>query len=462
MYAAMVMRLVSVVALVACSGSAKTVEQVKPAGDTDPDGPHRAQIAAHAKPLIDAELVSGLVIGIVDGGKREIYGFGTGPGGKSPTGATLFEIGSVTKVFTGLLLADSVQRREVSLDTPISELLPTGVTAPTLDKLVITLRHLVLHSSGLPPFPPSLQSNVDNPLGRYTEDQLYQDLVRTQLIAPPGTRILYSDYGVGLLAHELGRKIGGGYGAALDARIIKPLELRDTFFAIPAAAQPRFAVGTNEDLAPAKPWTYGALTGTGGLISSVRDQLALIEAELDADQGGKGTLRGAMRLTQESQLERVGDNEGLGWMIDSAGRYWANGSTGGYHSFVGFDPKTRRGVVVLASTKSPLVDSLPVALYRVLANEEVKPPVFPDAAALPALAGSYDFPGTKIVITVVGKRIYLEGPGAKYRVVPISDREFWIEGLQSFAEFEKEADKVKAAIFTMRGRGGRIRAPRLD
>jgi serine-type D-Ala-D-Ala carboxypeptidase/endopeptidase len=462
MYAAMVMRLVSVVALVACSGSTKTVAPVKPTGDIDPAGPHREQIAAHIKPLLDAELVSGVVVGIIDGGKREIYGFGTGPGGKPPTGATLFEIGAVTKVYTGLLLADAVQRREVSLDTPIAELLPTGVTAPTRDKVVITLRHLALHSSGLPKYPPSVRGDADNPFGRYDDDQLYQDLVRTQLIAPPASRILYSDYGVGLLAHELGRKLGGGYAGALDTRIIKPLELRDTFFAIPAAAQPRLATGTNEDLAPVKPWTYGALTGTGGLISSVRDQLAFIEAQLDADSGSRGTLRPAMRLTQEAQLERGGDNEGLGWMIDSAGRYWHNGATGGYHAFVGFDAKTRRGVVVMASTKSSLIDSLPIAIWRILANEQVKPPVFPDAATLATFAGNYNFQGIKLAITVVGKRLYVEGPGEpKIRMVPISDHEFWIERLQSVCVFEKDGDKVKRAVFVV-GNNPPMSAPRVD
>jgi serine-type D-Ala-D-Ala carboxypeptidase/endopeptidase len=457
----MVMRLVSVVVLVACGGSPKSVEQAKPAGDIDPDGPNRARVAAHVQPLIDAELVSGVVVGIVDGGKREIYGFGKGPDGKPPTGSTLFELGAVTKVYTGLLLADSVQRREVTLDTPIAELLPTGVTAPTYEKRVITLRHLSLHSSGLPPYPPSLRAEADNPFAHYPEDQLYQDLVRTQLIAPPGARILYSDYGVGLLAHELGRKIGGGYVGALTARVLTPLKLTDTFFAVTKSEQHRLAIGTNEDLAPAKAWSYDSLTGTGGLFSSVRDQLTLIEAELDADAGSKTALRPAMRLTQEAQLERGGDNEGLGWMVDSAGRYWHSGHTGGYHSFVGFDPKTRRGIVVLASTRSSLIDSLPIAFYRLLANEEVKPPVFPDVAALTAFTGTYDFPGTKLTISVSGKRLYLVGPGEKYRIVPISEREFWIEGLKSVVVFEKEGDTVKRAVFIV-ANGQRLPAPKLD
>ncbi len=455
------MRLVSVLALVACGGRTPSVEEAKPAGDTDPDGPNRARITAHVQPLVDAELVSGIVVGITDGGRREIYGFGKGPGGKPPTGATLFELGSVTKAYTGLLLADSVQRREVALDQPIAELLPTGVTAPTRNKQVITLRHLMLHSSGLPTVPPSLNGPPDNPFSTYTENALYQDLVRTQLIAPPGARIAFSDYGVGLLAHELGRKIGGGYPKALQARVLTPLALHDTFITVPPDAKPRLATGTNEDLAPVAAWTYDALVGTGGLVSSVRDQLAFVEAEIEADAGSKLPLRQAMKLTLEAQLERTGDNEGLGWQIDSAGRYWANGSTGGYHSFVSFDPKTRRGVVVLASTKSSLVDSLPIAIFRLLAREDVKPPTFPDAATLATYAGAYDFQGFRLEVTAAGKRLYMVGPGdpTKYRLVPINDRQFWIEQLQSVVTFEKEGDAIKRAVFVLGDK--QLAAPRL-
>jgi CubicO group peptidase (beta-lactamase class C family) len=439
---------------------------VTPAVDTDPEGPNRGRIAAHVQKLIDAELATGIVVGITDGGKREIYGFGKGPSGKPPTGTTLFELGSVTKVYTGLLLADAVQRREVTLDMPIAELLPTGVTAPTRDKIVITLRHLILHSSGLPQLPPSLPANTNNPFGAYRENHLYQDLVRTQLAVRPGERIQYSDYGVGLLAHELGRKIGGGYAKALETRVLVPLGLADTFFTVPKQAAARLATGTNDDLAPTTPWTYDALAGTGGLISTARDQLALLEAELDADAGSRQPLRPAMKLTQEPQLERGGDNEGLGWQIDSAGRYWHNGSTGGFHAFIGFDPKTRRGVVILASTRTSLIDSLPNAIYRLLANEDVKPPVFPDAAALAIFAGTYDFQGVKLAVKVHGKRLYLEGPGEpRIRMLPISDHEFWIEDqrAQSIVVFEKDdkdPTKITRAVFIIGNK--QLPAPRVD
>ncbi len=193
-----------------------------------------------------------MVIGVYDAGKEEIYGFGVGPGGKPPTGRTLFEIGSISKVFTSLMLADAVQRKEVDLDTPITDLLPPGVTVPTVDKRVITLKHLALHSSGLPRVPPSVAAAGDNPdpYGNYHEDTLYADLNTTALESPPGTQVAFSNYGLGLLGFGLGRKLGGGYAAALAARVLKPLDLRDTMVDVPDALAGRVVQGTTDDRCP--------------------------------------------------------------------------------------------------------------------------------------------------------------------------------------------------------------------
>ncbi|HEU0033669.1 MAG TPA: serine hydrolase domain-containing protein [Kofleriaceae bacterium] len=444
--------MVVLVALAACSSPPKATVR-KPAGpDVDPEGPHADAVAQQVRPFVAGELVSGLVVGLYDAGKLEIYGFGKGPGGKPPNGRTLFDLGSITKVYTNLLLADAVQAKLVELDEPVSELLPPGVTVPTANQTPITLRHLALHSSGLPRMPPSLvlRKTPPDPYASYSEDALYQDLIVTQLDAPPGTRIVYSNYGTGLLGVALGRKLGGGYAQALATRVLAPLGLRDTSFTVPAGAASRKALGTDDDLQPTSRWTWGALAAAGGLISSARDQLALIDAELDAAAGSKGTLRAQLRLTQETQLEgTTTDNAGLGWTIDSAGRYLHSGGSGGFRSFIGFDPKTKRGVVVLASSYTTLVDFLGTAMFDVLERTAKPPPPVPDEKLLALYAGTYDFSGTKLAVVASGKRLYLEGPGEpRHRMAPFGgEHTFWIEALQSAARFDVTGGVVKSVQF---------------
>ena len=418
-------------------------------------GRHHDQVEAQVLPFLDAELVSGLVVGLYDDGKTEVYGFGTGPNHAAPDGTTLFELGPATKIYTSLLLADAIQRREVELDTPIAELLPPGVTVPIRDKVLITLRHLALHGSGLPRLPPSLAAHGadPNPFASYGEDALYNDLIRTELETTPGTQISYSTYGAGLLGFALGRKLGGGYAKALTERVLRPLELKDTYVVVPPALSARRAAGTNDDLAKVPPWGFDALAGAGALVSTAHDQLQLIEDEIDAATGSSLPLRHAMKLSQEPQLERTGDNVSLGWMIDGAGRYWHNGSSGGFHAFIGFDPKTKRGVVLLASTATSVIDRLPDAMYQILDNATPPALKLATAADLAALAGAYAVGDIKLQVVAQGKRLYLDSAGEpRRRMAPISDHEFWLEGLQTIGRFEKDGDKIARVVFGLGGR----------
>jgi CubicO group peptidase (beta-lactamase class C family) len=448
----------------ACGGAPRPpAPPPEPAAAADPTGRHRDAIAALTQPYLDAELVAGAVVGITDAGRREIYGFGQGPGGARPTGRTVYELGWLTAVYTGLLLADAVQRREVDLDAPLADLLPPGVAVPTRDRAIITVRHLALHSAGLPPLPPSLAAGAaPDPFGGYTAERLYADLARTELVSAPGTRVLYSNYGLGVLGFAIGRRLGG-YEAALAARVLAPLELRDTYLRVPAVAAARRASGTTDELTPAPPWTWDAMAAAGGVSATARDVLALLDAQLDAAAGGKVLpLRAPMRLTQEPQLEvsESSANAGLGWIIDGDGRYWQSGGTGGFRAFAMFDPKTKRGVVVLSSTASALVDRLGRAVLDALGPAPAKPWSPPTAAQLAEYAGTYDLGGAKLTVAVSGRRIYLEGEGApRARMSPLSDHEFWIESLQAVAFFQRDGDRIARIVFGVGAR--QVVAPRV-
>ena len=272
---------------------------------------------------------------------------------------------------------------------------------------------------------------------------------------------MISDYGVGLLGFALGRKVGGGYEQALKTRVLQPLGLTDTFITMPAGASARKAIGTDDNLEPAPRWTWGALAGAGALVSSARDCLKFLDAQLDAAAGSRGVLRPQMRLAQEPQLDRSGENESLGWLIDGVGRRFYDGRTNGFRSYMGFDPKTRRGVVVLASTSTTLVDFLGPLMFDVLDSSAKPPAPVPTEAQLASYAGNYDFSGTTLQVVVANKRLYLEGPGEpRHRMAPYGDRGFWIEDLSAGAKFVLEGETVKGLVFSVGGKT--LTAPRLD
>ena len=434
--------------------------------ERDPVGPHRDEVAALVKPFLDGEVIAGLVVGIFDGDRIEIYGFGKGPGGRPPDGHTLYELGPVTEVYTDALLASAVQRHEVALDTPLSQLLPPGVTAPTRDGASITLGELALHTSGLPRVPPAMTEitgvKASDLYAHYDEDALYADLVRTQLLATPGAGILHSGYGTGVLGFVLGKKLAGNYALALAQRLLGPLGLSETYVAsgpVPAGLEARLAAGTSSDLQPVAPARWSALAGAGAVVSSARDQLRLIRAELDAAVGAKRPPLPALYLTQQPALDHQGTTEGLGWDIDSDGHYHQSGGSPGFHTFLEVDPKHRRGLVILSSTAVSVVDELGTDLIAMLDGHPPHPAALPTAAQLAPLAGTYDLSGTHLVLSLEGKRLYLSGQGTKVRLVPFNDHEFWIEELQSVAVFERDAGKIARIVFV--AGGARLSAARV-
>jgi CubicO group peptidase (beta-lactamase class C family) len=236
--------------------------------------------------------------------------------------------------------------------------------------------------------------------------------------------------------------------------VLKPLGLTDTFVTLPAAALPRLAKGSDADLKPAGRWTFqDTLAGAGALVSTARDQLRLIEAELDAAAGGKGPLRAPMRLTQEPQLANIGANQGLGWQIDSQGRYWHNGGTAGFRSFVAFDLRSRRGIVVLSATSTTLVDLIGGSMFEILEGAQKPAPSFPAPDKLVGYAGSYDFAGGKLTVVAEGKKLFIEAQNEpRRRLMPMGDDKFWLESIQSVCQFQSDDGKVARLVFSLGGR----------
>jgi CubicO group peptidase (beta-lactamase class C family) len=162
-------------------------------------------------------------------------------------GDTVFEIGSVTKVFTSLLLMDMVQRGEIALTDPVSKFLPLIVKMPERNGKKITLADLSTQTSGLPSMPANMSPKdpVNNPYADHTVDQLYQFLSDFQLTRDIGSQYEYSNLGVGLLGHVLALRAGSSYGDLVRSRISKPLEMSSTSIALSPDMTARLAVGHN-------------------------------------------------------------------------------------------------------------------------------------------------------------------------------------------------------------------------
>src|SRR5688572_7395242 len=171
----------------------------------------------------------GAVVGILEPAGRRVvvHGESGAPDGRPLDGETVFQIGSVTKVFTGLLLADMVVRGEVGLDDPAAKYLPPGARMPQRGR-PITLIDLSKHWSALPSMPTNFALTArPNPYEAYSAEQLYAFLNSYELPREPGTQA-YSNLGVALLGRLLARQAGMDYEALLRQRVLGPLGLNNT------------------------------------------------------------------------------------------------------------------------------------------------------------------------------------------------------------------------------------------
>src|SRR5262249_23511305 len=218
----------------------------------------------------------GIVVGVIEPAGRRVVPYGNLANGDPRTldGDTIFEIGSVSKVFTSLLLADMVSRKEVALDDPAAKYLPEHVKMPERSGKSITLLDLSTHSSGLPRLPNNLRpKDPRNPYAGYSVDDLYQFLSGYSLPRDPGSEFEYSNLGGGLLGHVLACRAGTDYESLIGIRITRPLSMPDTRITLSSSMKKRMATGHNALLAPVLNWDFPSLAGAGALRSTANDML---------------------------------------------------------------------------------------------------------------------------------------------------------------------------------------------
>lgn len=302
---------------------------------------------------VDNEVITGIVIGLVTSDGTSYYSYGVkSMENKEPVNEhTVFEIGSNTKTFTGVLLATEVINGELSLDDPIQKLLPEGINSPTRIGEEIKLINLANHTSSLPRVPDNfVRTNPQNPYAGLSFEQVYDFIDGYKLPYDIGTNRLYSNLGMGLLGNILADKNNTDYEGLVIKRITKPLGMEDTRIELTPDMIKRLAKGhrMGEEV---ENWDMPAIAGCGALRSTAVDMIKYLKANMGITQSD---LYPALELSHKSTGK--GNDHitmGLGWLImDVEGEeiIWHDGGTGGYMSFMGFNKSRTKGVVVLTNS----------------------------------------------------------------------------------------------------------------
>lgn len=266
---------------------------------------------------------------------------------------TVFEIGSISKVFTALAMLRLNEAKNLELSDTLQSLLPE-VSIPTGSNRPITLLDLATQTSGLPRMPDNLHpADPNNPYADYSEGLLWAYLKNHQLKRPVGSQYEYSNLGFGLLGHALSRSAGQTYETLIREQILKPLNLKDTAITLARHQLMRFATGHNGTL-PVSHWDLPTLAGAGALRSTAADLSQFIAAAMEARPTPLSKTFAASRAVQ-ADTGNAGIKMGIGWHILTKGSeqvVFHDGGTGGFLSFAAFDPKTKEGIVVLANSST--------------------------------------------------------------------------------------------------------------
>ena len=372
----------------------------------------------------------GIVVGLLDAnGSRRVVAVGV-PADR------VFEIGSITKVFTASILAGMVADGSVRFDDPVAKFLPASVHVPARNGRQITLVDLSTQSSGLPRLPLNMAPrDSTNPYADYSVDQLYTFLSSYELPRDPGETYEYSNLGVGLLGHALALKAGVSYEDLVRRRILTPLGMRETAITLSPALRARIAPGHDATGEVVPNWDLPTLAGAGALRSTVGDMLTFLAANLDTSASP------LTRALKQTHVSRRGAGSatmtiGLGWHIlarpQGAAIVWHNGGTGGYRSFAGFDEVRRVAVVVLTNANIGADD---IGFHLLDATLPLQTPpkthtaVAVDSLVLERFVGEYELvPAFHIVVTREGAGLFAQATGQpRFPIFAESHTEFFFK-----------------------------------
>jgi serine-type D-Ala-D-Ala carboxypeptidase/endopeptidase len=368
-------------------------------------------------------------------------------------GDTVFEIGSVTKVFTALLLADAVQRNEVTLTDPVAKYLPPGVSVRTRNNRPISLLDLATHTSGLPFMPENAPPLNDPAAAKYSSADLARYVANYQPARDAGSQWDYSNIGYWILSEALAGRAGDNFEDLVRKRVIAPLGLTNTGFGVSQKAKPDAAQGHDAALKPAPSLSsmaiYSLMPAAGGIYSTANDLGRLLAAAMGLHSS---PLSSAIKLTLDTRRPTGGsEQQALGWSVIGKGDdeiIYRDGGTYGFASSIAFDPKQRIGVVVLSNQNGSINDiarhllrpEVPLKTATKTSHTEITI----DPSLLDRYLGRYEIKdeGT-FTVAREDNFLTLESPAdwglPKLRIRPETDRDFFAAELPLRITFQIDA-----------------------
>lgn len=379
-----------------------------------------------------------------------------------------FEIGSVSKTMTGTLLAELIQQGKASLDDPLAAWLPPGTDVPAFHGQPILLRHVVTHTSGLPALPARMHpTRMDDPYAGLDEATLLASLGDVQLTQAPGTQFVYSNFAMMVLSDALARRSGEDLETLLRERLFDPLGMDGAYISRPPHGVTP-ATGHLPNGHATAPWTFAVnLAGVGGVHATLDAMVAYVRGELGQLHS---PIDAALKLTRQPVPTASGHPMGINWMLvpqkDST-LVLHEGATGGFSSFVGFDPTHQRGVVLLSDTAMTSTGGLGAGLGMHLLDPsmplgEPRRQATPPDHLLDALAGHYRFPnGMEMVLRHRASGLTVQATGQpEFALDYDSEGDFYPRDFDALLQPQRQADGRYGFVW-MQG-GGALVATRAD
>jgi CubicO group peptidase (beta-lactamase class C family) len=430
-----------------------------------------SDLKAYIKTRVDQGLNPSVAMVYTQGNTVEFFNYGQTQldSGKPVDEHTVYEIGSISKVFTSIILADEVLKGNMAFKDPIANYLPETVNVPSRNGKQITLIDLATHSSGLPRMPDNFApADMNNPFADYTVEQLYSFLNNYELPRAIGSQYEYSNLGMGLLGHILELHTNKSYEDLVKERITKPLGMEHTGVVLTEAMTAHLALGYNDQVELTSNWDIPTLAGAGALRSTASDMLKFMKANMATDGSD---LSKAMQMSHQIAFTNTSPsmNLGLGWhYANKDSIVWHNGGTGGYRAFAGFVKGTDKAVVVLTNSAFS-VDGVGLKqLGQPLDLTVPKKVEFPeevqlDEATLDAYVGQYQLaPEFIITVTRKEKRMFGQATGQpQFELFAKAENAFFLKAVEASVTFHAD-DSGKITSMTLHQNGQDMPAQKLN